>query len=109
MVLVVFQLDRFIPNRSAMDFGYAHYMLTEGRNLNENQTEVLSLSKEAYLKTLAEAMGMNRTRILTFKDKPSPPKELIPRNVYDLIDEIKAAHHPRHIPQVGESSRSFAN
>ncbi|KAI7998751.1 Cell division cycle 20.1, cofactor of APC complex [Camellia lanceoleosa] len=24
-------LDRFIPNRSAIDFDYAHYMLTEGR------------------------------------------------------------------------------
>ena len=28
--LITVQLDRFIPNRSAMDFDYAHYMLTEG-------------------------------------------------------------------------------
>ncbi|KAI5437490.1 hypothetical protein KIW84_023559 [Lathyrus oleraceus] len=29
-------LDRCIPNRSAMDFGYAHYMLTEGTKGKEN-------------------------------------------------------------------------
>ncbi|GMH19121.1 hypothetical protein Nepgr_020962 [Nepenthes gracilis] len=45
-------LDRFIPNRSAMDFDYAHYMLTEG------------------------------TRILAFKNKAPAPVELFPRKCF---------------------------
>ncbi|EPS62389.1 cell division control 20, partial [Genlisea aurea] len=61
--------DRFIPNRSAMDFGYAHYMLTERNRGNENN--LISRASEAYRKRLAEALGMNRTRILAFKDRPS--------------------------------------
>ncbi|GMH18449.1 hypothetical protein Nepgr_020290 [Nepenthes gracilis] len=51
-----------------MDFDYAHYMLTEGWKGKENPT-VNSLSKEAYLKQLREALNMNRTRILAFKNK----------------------------------------
>lgn len=64
------QLDRFIPNRSAMDFDYAHYMLTEGRKDKENPA-VSSPSREAYRKQLAETFNMNRTRILAFKNKVS--------------------------------------
>ena len=30
------KLDRFILNRPAMDFNYAHYMLTEARKGEEN-------------------------------------------------------------------------
>nr|XP_017242682.1 PREDICTED: uncharacterized protein LOC108214934 isoform X1 [Daucus carota subsp. sativus] len=33
---VKFELDRFILNRPAMDFNYAHYMLTEARKGEEN-------------------------------------------------------------------------
>ncbi|PPS19644.1 hypothetical protein GOBAR_AA00940 [Gossypium barbadense] len=33
-----YYLDRFIPNRSAMDYDYAHYMLIEGRKIKENKT-----------------------------------------------------------------------
>ncbi|PPS16644.1 hypothetical protein GOBAR_AA03935 [Gossypium barbadense] len=54
------QLDRFIPNRSAMDYDYAHYMLIEGRKIKENQT-VFSPAKDAYRMQLAEALNMNRT------------------------------------------------
>ncbi|XP_022746692.1 cell division cycle 20.2, cofactor of APC complex-like [Durio zibethinus] len=63
-------LDRFIPNRSAMDFGYAHYMLTEGRKGIGKPHVVGSPSREAYKKRLSEALNMNRTRILAFKNKP---------------------------------------
>ncbi|KAL2325929.1 hypothetical protein Fmac_024987 [Flemingia macrophylla] len=68
-------LDRFIPNRSAMDFDYAHYMLTEGnkKGKEKENPEVTSPSRVAYLKKLAEALNMNRTRILAFKNKPPTP------------------------------------
>ncbi|KAL0923768.1 hypothetical protein M5K25_007840 [Dendrobium thyrsiflorum] len=39
--------DRFIPDRSAMDFDIAHYLLTQPRKEKEN-TEVVSPAKEAY-------------------------------------------------------------
>ncbi|KAL9381878.1 hypothetical protein Peur_024913 [Populus x canadensis] len=65
-------LDRFIPNRSAMDMDYARFMLTEGRKGKENPT-VNSPSREAYRKQLADSLNMNRTRILAFKNKPPAP------------------------------------
>ncbi|XP_058752747.1 cell division cycle 20.1, cofactor of APC complex-like [Vicia villosa] len=76
-------LDRFIPNRSAMDFGYAHYMLTEGRKENNiSVPEVISPSTQAYRKRLAEACDLNeRTRILAFKNKPPSRLQLIPKEI----------------------------
>ncbi|XP_010478605.2 PREDICTED: cell division cycle 20.1, cofactor of APC complex-like [Camelina sativa] len=59
--------DRFIPNRAAMDFDYAHYALTQGRKVKD---EVTSPSRKAYIEGLAETMNMNRTRILAFRNKP---------------------------------------
>ncbi|KAK6158506.1 hypothetical protein DH2020_005820 [Rehmannia glutinosa] len=61
-------LDRFIPNRSAMDFEYAHYMLTGGR-VEKEDVGPCSPSKQLYRKHLAEILNMNRTRILAFKNK----------------------------------------
>ncbi|KAG5224128.1 WD-40 repeat family protein [Salix suchowensis] len=72
-------LDRFIPNRSAMDMDYAHFMLTEGRKGKENPTGN-SPSREAYKKQLADSLNINRTRILAFKNKPPAPVELIPQD-----------------------------
>ncbi|KAK4278817.1 hypothetical protein QN277_016612 [Acacia crassicarpa] len=66
-------LDRFIPNRSAMDFDYAHYMLTEGAKRKKNPN-----ADSPYQKLLAEAMNMNRTRILAFRNKPPEKVELMP-------------------------------
>ncbi|KAK5782630.1 hypothetical protein PVK06_037135 [Gossypium arboreum] len=95
-------MDRFIPNRSAMDFDYAHYMLTDGRKIKENQT-ACSPAREAYRKQLAETLNMNRTRILAFKNKPPAPVELFPS------EHSTASAHPtkslkprRHIPQSSE-------
>jgi cell division cycle protein 20 (cofactor of APC complex) len=94
------QLDRFIPNRSAMDFGYAHYMLTEGTKEKENST-VMSPSRTAYQKLLAEAANMNgRTRILAFKNKPPTPVELIPRGILSPPPQSKTSKPKRCIPQV---------
>lgn len=103
----IFQLDRFIPNRSAMDFGYAHYMLTEGRRQTENPADT-SPSKEAYRKLMAETLNVNRTRILAFKNKPPTPAELLPPDFFSStsvssssVQQPKAAKSRRHIPQVG--------
>ncbi|XP_021805450.1 cell division cycle 20.2, cofactor of APC complex-like [Prunus avium] len=94
-------LDRFIPNRSAMDFDFAHFMLTEGRKGKENPAVVSSPSREAYRKQLAEAMNMNRTRILAFKNKPPAPVELFPRE-FSSLPQDKPAKPRRHIPQTSE-------
>ncbi|ONI22441.1 hypothetical protein PRUPE_2G129100 [Prunus persica] len=81
-------LDRFIPNRSAMDFDFAHYMLTQGRKGKENPSRY----GRDYRKQLAKAMNMNRTRILAFKNKPSPP------------DKPANSKPQRHIPQTPETT-----
>ncbi|PPS05984.1 hypothetical protein GOBAR_AA14659 [Gossypium barbadense] len=81
-------LDKFIPNRSVMDYDYAHYMLTEGRKIKENQI-------------LAEALNMNRTRILAFKNKPPTPIELFPSGHKTSFAHPKKPLKPRrHIPQM---------
>lgn len=90
-------LDRFIPNRSAMDFSYAHYMLTEGRKVKENPS-----GTSHYQKQLAEVLNMNRTRILAFKNKPQPPVELIPKHILSPPPRSKSSKPRRHIPQSSE-------
>ncbi|KAE8725005.1 Cell division cycle 20.1, cofactor of APC complex [Hibiscus syriacus] len=95
-------MDRFIPNRSAMDFDYAHYMLTEGRKIKEDQT-VCSPAKDAYRKMLAENLNMNRTRILAFKNKPPTPVENFSSdNSTASVHPAKSAKPRRHIPQSSE-------
>ncbi|GLT96303.1 hypothetical protein SLE2022_139370 [Rubroshorea leprosula] len=94
-------LDRFIPNRSAMDFDYAHYMLTEGVKGKENPSGLCSPSREAYQKRLAEALNMNRTRILAFKNKPpTPPVDPFPHEMLSSSMHQKKPSRPRRsIPQ----------
>ncbi|KAK6289550.1 hypothetical protein POUND7_001091, partial [Theobroma cacao] len=96
-------LDRFIPNRSAMDFDYAHYMLTEGRKGIEKPDIIGSPSREAYQKRLAEALNMNRTRILAFKNKPptSDGDGMIHREM-GSPHQSKPTKKRRHISQTSE-------
>jgi len=99
-LICLVQLDRFIPNRSAMDFDYAHYMVTEGAKGKENP-EVCSPSREAYRKLLAESLNMNRTRILAFKNKPPTPVDLIPHELTSSsLQQDKTIKPRRIIPQV---------
>ncbi|CAO2821472.1 unnamed protein product [Amaranthus hypochondriacus] len=90
-------LDRFIPNRSAMDFDYAHYMLTDGRKDKKNPAPT-SPSKVAYQKQLKEIFQKNRTRILEFKNKPHSPVEFMPQE-YAPVQPSKPIKPRRHIPQ----------
>ncbi|KAJ6951634.1 hypothetical protein D5086_033005 [Populus alba] len=94
-------LDRFIPNRSAMDMDYARFMLTEGRKGKENPA-VSSPSREAYRKQLADSLNMNRTRILAFKNKPPAPVEFMPQDHSHHHHQPKTAKPRRHIPQTSE-------
>ncbi|KAL3838729.1 hypothetical protein ACJIZ3_023320 [Penstemon smallii] len=90
-------LDRFIPNRSAMDMDYAKTMLsTRGR---ENPPLSYSPAKDAYRRRLAEAFNMNGTRILAFKDKPPTPVDAMPHE-FSSTDILVKPH--RHIPKTNE-------
>ncbi|CAN0921048.1 Fatty acid amide hydrolase [Linum grandiflorum] len=102
--------DRFIPNRSAMDMDYAHYMATVGWKEEQNP-EPISASSEMYRRLLAEAMGLNRTRILAFRNKPpsTDALELILRS-HTCSDYSKpAADKPRkRISQTPEAVKEAA-
>lgn len=100
-MFVKMQLDRFIPNRSAMDFDYAHYMLSGGKVKKEHYG-VNSPSKEAYSKQLAEIFNMNRTRILAFKNKPPHSAERVSESP-SSIQQPKTVKKRRYIPQVSFS------
>ncbi|XP_042506485.1 cell division cycle 20.1, cofactor of APC complex-like [Macadamia integrifolia] len=91
-------LDRFIPNRAAMDFDYARYMLTEGTKVKENPAVS---STSVYQKELAELFNMNGRRILAFKDKPPTPVELFPSKFFS-DRQLKAVKPQRHIPKSSE-------
>ncbi|KAL0739363.1 hypothetical protein Bca4012_015573 [Brassica carinata] len=98
-------LDRFIPNRSAMDFDYAHFALTEGNKGKDQATPdaVSSPSREAYRKQLAETMNLNHTRILAFRNKPQAPVELLPTDhSASLHQQPKSVKPRRYIPQTSE-------
>ncbi|KAM3270856.1 hypothetical protein P3S67_029058 [Capsicum chacoense] len=94
------QLDRFIPNRSAMDFYYAHYMLSGGK-VKKEHVGVNSSSKEAYFKLLAQVFNMNRTRILTLKNKPPPSFERVSESP-SHIQQSKIVKKRRYFPQSAE-------
>ncbi|KAJ0513631.1 putative transcription factor WD40-like family [Helianthus annuus] len=93
-------LDRFIPNRSAMDFDYAHYMLTQSRKGKENPI-ASSPAKEAYRKQLADSLNMNRTRILAFRNKPPTPTDAVPSE-WSSVQQAKPVKARRYIPQTSE-------
>ncbi|CAJ2671040.1 unnamed protein product [Trifolium pratense] len=88
-------LDRFIPNRSAMDFGYALSMLTEPHRKKVNSSAPITASSEAYRRALADVANLP-TRILAFRNKP-----LNPRNVDVPLSppRCKPPKPKRHIPK----------
>ncbi|KAL1809109.1 hypothetical protein ACET3Z_026099 [Daucus carota] len=93
-------LDRFIPNRSAMDFDFAHFMLTGGKVEKECAAQC-SPSKCAYRKHLAEIFNINRSRILSFKDKDSPSKDVFQESFSPAQTPAKRR---RHIPTSAEKT-----
>uniref|UniRef100_A0A251SA42 Putative WD40/YVTN repeat-like-containing domain-containing protein n=1 Tax=Helianthus annuus TaxID=4232 RepID=A0A251SA42_HELAN len=93
-------LDRFIPNRSAMDFDYAHCMLTGAWRGKENPV-ASSPSREAYRKLLAESLNMNRTRILAFRNKPPTRMDTISSD-WSSVQLSEPVKSRRYIPQTSE-------
>ncbi|KAF3793537.1 putative cytosolic iron-sulfur assembly protein 1 [Nymphaea thermarum] len=65
----------FIPNRAAMDFDVAQYLMVDSKK--ENTTRILTSSQKAYMERLTEVCLKNRTRILAFGSKPLEPAENI--------------------------------
>ncbi|OMO81662.1 hypothetical protein CCACVL1_12324 [Corchorus capsularis] len=81
-----------------MDFSYAHYMLTtEGNKIKETEGE-----PSAYQKVLAEALNMNRTRILAFRKKPPNPVDFFPPENSSTSVHSTKSKPQRHIPQKSE-------
>ncbi|KAK1259856.1 Protein FIZZY-RELATED 1 [Acorus gramineus] len=83
-----------------MDFDMAHYLLTEGRRKEKENSSMRSPSKEAYRKCLAETLLNNQTCILAFKSKPSASIQGM------IFTEVCSSHLPkssakpcRYIPQ----------
>jgi cell division cycle 20, cofactor of APC complex len=87
-----------------MDFDYAHYMVTEGAKAKGKENpQVCSPSREAYRKLLAEALNMNRTRIIAFKNKPpTPPVDFFSHDIItsSTLRQDKTIKPRRIIPQV---------
>lgn len=84
-----------------MDFDYAHYMLTDGGKGKENPALPWSPSREAYRRQLAEALNMNRTRILVFKSKAPIVADLFTKEFSSPVYQSKTVKPKRYIPQVG--------
>ncbi|KAF6135844.1 hypothetical protein GIB67_028163 [Kingdonia uniflora] len=91
-------LDRFIPNRSAMDMGRACGWLAT--KCQENPVSS-SPGKDAYRKQLAELFNMNSTRILAFRDKP-PTVETPSLEPSPWVHQTKPVKPRRSIPQTSE-------
>nr|GMC84644.1 cell division cycle 20.2, cofactor of APC complex-like [Ipomoea batatas] len=70
-------------------------MVTKGKENPDNS----SPSREAQL---AEALNMNRTRILAFKNKPPTPVKGIPNEFSSAAYQAKPTKPKRHIPQTSE-------
>ncbi|KAK6925610.1 hypothetical protein RJ641_007329 [Dillenia turbinata] len=88
----VTNLDRFIPKRSAIYFGYDHYMLTGGGKSRENPVPT-SPSREQH---------RNLTRILAFKNKPSSPAKAISQEISYFHVQSKPVKPRRHISLTSE-------
>lgn len=85
-----------------MDFDFADYMLTQGnRRGRENSGVACSPSQVAYRKLLAEALNMNRYRILAFNDKPPLVVDPYPTDLFSApAHRSKPVKPTRHIAQV---------
>nr|DAD24510.1 TPA_asm: hypothetical protein HUJ06_025974 [Nelumbo nucifera] len=92
-------LDRFIPNRSAMDFDFAQHMLTKRMKEGKDNLDARS---EAYGNDLAKILGVNRSRILAFKERPPTPDDLIPHKLSFSHLQLKLTKTRRHIPETPE-------
>jgi cell division cycle protein 20 (cofactor of APC complex) len=80
-----------------MDFDFARYMLMGG-NSEKEISSPLSPAKDAYRKQLAEVLNINRTRILSFKNKPPPSVDLFQESL-PTIPCPKPMKKQRYVPK----------
>lgn len=68
--------DRFIPNRSAMNFEANYYKMVSA-DLENEENDCVSPSKAEFKKNMSENLGGNEAnaRILAFKNKAPTPRE----------------------------------
>ena len=86
--------DRFIPNRSAMNFEANYYKMVSADHENQ-ENECTSPSKAEFKKSMAENLGGNEAnaRILAFKNKAPTPREgncLINSGIYEFRSRLIA-------------------
>jgi len=100
--------DRFIPNRSAMNFEANYYKMISADRENE-ENECVSPSKAEFKKNMAENLNGNEAnaRILAFKNKAPTPREGHLNDLRVLYSQNKTPatstkKNARHIPQVPE-------
>ncbi|KAJ8438597.1 hypothetical protein Cgig2_010381 [Carnegiea gigantea] len=78
-----------------MNCDFTHHMLFQGSKGKENRA-ASSPSKEAYRRQLREVFGMNRARILAFKNQLPAPVE---QDFYTYFCQSKPAKPRCYIPQ----------
>ena len=94
------QLDRFIPNRSALDFDTATFNLSKENVCAEDGA---SPSKDEYKKLLAASLNVaDASRILAFKQKAPAPPAGHENNLATLytnnLGQAPSRKHFRHVP-----------
>eukprot|EP00003_Mantamonas_plastica_P013672 TRINITY_DN2382_c0_g1_i1.p1 TRINITY_DN2382_c0_g1~~TRINITY_DN2382_c0_g1_i1.p1 ORF type:complete len:571 (+),score=138.23 TRINITY_DN2382_c0_g1_i1:80-1714(+) len=109
-------MDRFIPNRSAIDLEISHFNLTNTDNVpvqtsthGQEQEVLLSPKKESYTRTLAENLfseSSSSSKILAFKSKAPAPKEGYQNSLKVLYSQNKSEGRSRksfrHVPLTSE-------
>ena len=73
--------DRFIPQRSAMDFDVSNFQLTRGNANTENASVNASPAKEEYKKELAQTLMQTENptnKVLAYKQKVSARNRAAP-------------------------------
>lgn len=95
------QYDRFIPFRSSMDMDYAKTMIYEASRKGLNQSPEGNDSD--YKKQLAQCLGLDRTRLLSFKSKPPERHQRFPHDKdFASLSQNKVAKPRRYISQTPE-------
>ena len=105
IVFLVWQSDRFIPEKATMDFDLARFMVTRKEKENsDTHTSYPSPSKKAYKKEMATTLfkdanvADNNCRILSFKGKSSTASQVSQQYLSANLPVAKRAR--RCIPQV---------
>lgn len=98
------KLDRFIPNRAALDLESSQFNLTKENQATEEPDDLTTPQKQEYKRLLAASMNVGEAnRILTFKQKAPPPPDGHVNSLSGLYNQnvgaAPARKNTRFIPQ----------